>query len=214
MLPLDSNFHLSDYDPSMVASFKENGHLCCVLIPTQSLAEKIDKAKESGTMLEHGLIWKTLTKVLHVFLSGQISPVRSIPSTDIRYLPNGWITINPTDNEESGMVTAMEAQIDKPVYEAPEVLGRQNPDSKAHSWNLGCLLYEMLALEPAFYDRSGVNPFSVFMDIMQGNFPAVPASASQSLTDLVNRCLVSDSANRLSLQEIEDVIIQHNSTNL
>lgn len=112
------------------------------------------------------------------------------------------------------MVTAMEAQVDKPVYEAPEVLGRQNPDSKAHSWNLGCLLYEMLALEPAFYDRSGVNPFSVFMDIMQGNLPAIPASASQSMTDLVNRCLVSDSANRLSLQEIEDAIIQHNSTNL
>lgn len=211
-MPSESNITLSDYDPSMVASFKENGYLCCVLIPTQSLAEKIDKAKETGTTLEQGLIWQTLTKVLHVFLSGQISPVTSIPSTDIRYLPNGWITINSPNNEETGMVTAMEAQIDKPVYEAPEVLGRQNPDSKAHSWNLGCLLYEMLALEPAFYDRSGVNPFSVFMDIMQGNLPAVPATASKSLTDIVNHCLVSNSANRISLREIEDAIIQHNST--
>lgn len=209
----DTDFTLSDYDPSMVATFEEDGHLCCILLPTQSLAERIDKAKETGSNLEHSIIWQTITRILHIFQSGQISPVTSVTSASVMYHTNGHITVT-THAGDSGSVTAMEAQVDKPVYEAPEVLGRQDPDSKAHSWNLGCLLYEMLALEPAFYDRSGVNPFSVFMDIMQGNLPPVPPNASESLTDLVNHCLVSDPSNRFSLQDITESILLHNSKNL
>lgn len=112
------------------------------------------------------------------------------------------------------MVIVMEVQIDKLVYEVSEVLGRQNLDFKVYFWNLGCLFYEMFVLELAFYDRSGVNSFFVFMDIMQGNFLVVLVFVSQLLIDLVNRCFVSDFVNRLSLQEIEDVIIQYNFINL
>lgn len=213
MVFLDASVSLSDYNPSLIASFAEDDHLCCVFIPTQSLAEKIDKANETGCTLDHSIIWQTLSSIMNAFQSKNISPIARISSTSIQFHTSGHITVNCT-HDKSEQITTFEAKINMPVYEAPEVIGRQKPDTKAHSWNIGCLLYEMLALEPAFYDRSGTNPFSVFMDIMQGNMPSVPSSANNSLTDLVSHCLVSSPADRYSLQDITDAIILHNAKTL
>jgi hypothetical protein len=209
----DASINLSDYNPSLIATFAEDNHLCCVFLPTQTLAQRIDKAKDTEISLDHSIIWQTLSSIIKVLKSNKISPISRISSTGIQFHKTGQITVLCT-NEDGEQTIAFEAQRNMPVYEAPEVIRRQKPDEKAHSWNIGCLLYEMLALEPAFYDRSGENPFSVYMDIMQGNMPPVPDSGSESLTDLVSHCLIISPSDRYSLQDITNSIILHNAKSL
>ncbi|XP_062570512.1 serine/threonine-protein kinase Nek6-like [Saccostrea cucullata] len=205
VLPKDTVLHF----PGVIDLFKEGDFMCCIQLPFQSLAEKINQAKESGSTLDHTTIWKTLNCLIHYFSHSHISPINRISSLQIKYFKNGQISLDmlPANNTET--VTVMEGQMNAPIYEAPEVLSRQDPDEKAYSWNVGCLVYEMLALEPAFYDRTGENPFSAYMDIMQGNVPQIPTTASESLTNLVNHCLLTNPADRYSLQDINQVVGQH-----
>ncbi|XP_061197882.1 serine/threonine-protein kinase Nek6-like [Saccostrea echinata] len=195
--------------PDLIGLFEEGDFFCCILLPSESLAEKIDKAKESGTTLDHRTIWHTLKCIIDTLNYCHITPISKISSHNIRYHKNGQISIDLPPDDETETVTVMEARMNAPVYEAPEVLSRQTPDDKAHSWNIGCLVYEMLALEPAFYDRSGMNPFSAYMDIMQGNIPQIPTTASESLTNLVKHCLFTNPADRYSLQDIKQVVLQY-----
>ena len=95
------------------------------------------------------------------------------------------------------------------VYEAPEVLNMANPNSTAFTWSIGCILHECLALEPAFYDPEGSNPFSVYMKIMENDLPPEPTSGSDTLKAVIRMCLMQDPDARISLQTLNHVIKDH-----
>ncbi len=44
-----------------------------------------------------------------------------------------------------------QTQIGTPLYMSPEIYKRERYDSKADVWALGCILYELMTLKPAFY---------------------------------------------------------------
>lgn len=95
------------------------------------------------------------------------------------------------------------------VYEAPEVLSNNNPDFRAFVWSIACIVYEVLAREPAFYDPTGTNPFSVYMDITNAVIPTVPTNGSSELQALVRQGLVHDRDKRWSFEEMKKVIESH-----
>lgn len=114
---------------------------------------------------------------------------------------NGIITIDidpPTCNKTPQNLG------ESPVYSSPEVLLQQDPDSRALSWVIGCILYEMLAMEPAYYVRSGTTGlFEVIHNIIQGEQPP-SLGCDEKFNELITYCL-SQRDCRISLEDITKI---------
>ena len=201
-------------DPSFIIHFEEDEIVCCIYEPTESLADHIAARKAEGAEFQENFVWTTMAGVIKEFLSGKFDTVMKISTEVIRFHSNGTVFIDPPTNvDQTGHMTEVGGGIEAAVYEAPEVLGRQDPGAKAFSWTVGCVVYEMLALEPAFYDRTGgMNPFSVFMDIMQGNLPPDPTHGSAELIALMGCCFKTDPNKRPSLEYLLDIAEQNIQT--
>ncbi|KAM8953736.1 uncharacterized protein RCH25_044487 [Pelodytes ibericus] len=73
-----------------------------------------------------------------------------------------------------------------PYYLSPELCQDIPYSSKSDIWALGCLLYEICALKPAF---DAGNLVSLFYKIVKGEYTPLPDSYSSDLHDLVRRIL-------------------------
>ncbi|XP_072361514.1 NIMA-related kinase 12 [Scyliorhinus torazame] len=73
-----------------------------------------------------------------------------------------------------------------PCYLSPELCQDIPYSSKSDIWALGCLLFELCALEPAFHAR---NLLSLFYKIVKGEYACVPKSYSENLQNLIKRIL-------------------------
>ncbi|KAM4696457.1 uncharacterized protein WCC33_015214 [Rhinophrynus dorsalis] len=73
-----------------------------------------------------------------------------------------------------------------PYYLSPELCQDIPYSSKSDIWALGCLLYEMCALRPAF---DATNLISLFFKIVKGEYPPLPECYSTDLHNLVNTIL-------------------------
>lgn len=72
-------------------------------------------------------------------------------------------------------------------------------DYKSDIWSLGCVLYEMAALEPPF---KGVNMQGLFNKIMKGNYSPIPSLYSVDLQAMIKSCLQITPSNRPSCDKI------------
>lgn len=70
-----------------------------------------------------------------------------------------------------------------PMYMAPEIITEDGYDQKTDIWALGCVLYEMIQLFPAFY---GKNVHSLLRNIKKGRFiEDFPKGYSEELLGLL-----------------------------
>lgn len=80
-----------------------------------------------------------------------------------------------------------------PYYMSPELLKEQSYDEKSDLWSLGCLLYELCALEPPF---TAPNRKVLEARIKLGTFKRIPAHYSTGLHDSIALLLQSQPAKR------------------
>lgn len=91
------------------------------------------------------------------------------------------------------------------IYVAPERIRGQGHSEKQGVWALGCILYEMVKLEPAFCPRSGGNIFDVLNEIVHGTPPPKldqTDAYSQSLANLITSCLMPEARLRPALDAL------------
>uniref|UniRef100_H3AXS0 non-specific serine/threonine protein kinase n=1 Tax=Latimeria chalumnae TaxID=7897 RepID=H3AXS0_LATCH len=86
-----------------------------------------------------------------------------------------------------------------PHYMSPEVFTCSGYNSKSDIWSLGCVLYEICALDLAFDARSWVK---LLMKIVHGPSPSLPESFSEELNHILHRMLNKDPMVRPSAAEI------------
>ncbi|KAK3535789.1 hypothetical protein QTP70_021103 [Hemibagrus guttatus] len=107
-----------------------------------------------------------------------------------------------------------------PSYLSPELCQDVPYSTKSDIWALGCLLYELCALKPAFIAK---NLLSLFYKIIKGEYSQVPASYSDSLHTLIEKmlCLIPENRPGAScvlamsyVQEQLELFIQHQETEL
>ncbi|CAH1782436.1 unnamed protein product [Owenia fusiformis] len=85
-------------------------------------------------------------------------------------------------------------------YEAPEVLMQQPQTEQSRMWSIGCILYEIAALEPAYYDREKTgNAMAPMMEITQGTLPPELERYSDDLKNLIKQCLIVNPETRPTL---------------
>nr|XP_039259742.1 serine/threonine-protein kinase Nek2-like isoform X2 [Styela clava] len=80
-----------------------------------------------------------------------------------------------------------------PCYLSPELCQDIPYNSKSDVWALGCLLFEMAALKPAF---DAANLVSLFYKIVKGDFTSLPKHSSQDMHELIALILQKDPENR------------------
>ena len=71
-----------------------------------------------------------------------------------------------------------------PYYMSPEVLKHEGYNTKSDIWSIGCLLYEMCALQHAF---EGQGLMGVMYKIVEGEVPELPRSYSRELNHILKK---------------------------
>ncbi|XP_052818937.1 serine/threonine-protein kinase Nek11-like isoform X2 [Mya arenaria] len=86
-----------------------------------------------------------------------------------------------------------------PYYMSPEVLKHEGYNSKSDVWSIGCILYEMCALDHAF---DGKSLMAVMYKIVEGEPPDLPAKYSKELSRILKLMLNKDPEKRPSATEL------------
>ncbi|XP_072520191.1 NIMA-related kinase 12 [Salminus brasiliensis] len=86
-----------------------------------------------------------------------------------------------------------------PCYLSPELCQDIPYSTKSDIWALGCLLYELCALRPAFWAKNLLN---LFYKIIKGEYSPVPGQYSDDLHSLIEKMLCLVPENRPSASSI------------
>ena len=109
----------------------------------------------------------------------------------------GDFGISRTLSHENDFATT---RIGTPQYLSPEVCRMKKYDYKTDIWGLGCVLYEMCALVPAF---SGEQDWiSLFQSIIRGAYRPLPQRYSSSLEELIKVMLRPDPSRRPTADQV------------
>ncbi|CAG8568737.1 11788_t:CDS:2 [Cetraspora pellucida] len=86
-----------------------------------------------------------------------------------------------------------------PYYMSPELITESHYDTKSDIWSLGCLLYELCALQPPFQAKS--QP-SLAIKISAGMIPPLPSRYSEELNNIIRATLMVDPNKRPTTMEL------------
>ncbi|XP_028922809.1 serine/threonine-protein kinase Nek6-like isoform X3 [Ornithorhynchus anatinus] len=107
----------------------------------------------------------------------------------------------------SGTLDMASTFVGTPMYLSPELCQDVPYSTKSDIWALGCLLFEMCALKPAF---SATNLVSLFYKIVRGQREAVPGCYSATLGSLLSSILHKSPEGRPSASQLlNDCFVQH-----
>ncbi|ESU36847.1 Kinase, NEK [Giardia duodenalis] len=98
-----------------------------------------------------------------------------------------------------GELSQAKTNVGTPLYMAIEVLQKQSYTEKADIWSLGCVIYELCALQPPFVAS---NMDSLKAKVKQGARPAIPAHYSSDLSAVIDSMLNSNFNSRPSAAEL------------
>lgn len=98
-----------------------------------------------------------------------------------------------------GAAGLLYTQTGTPYYASPEVWKDQPYDSKSDVWSLGCVLYEITALQPPFraQDMDGL-----FKKVLKGLYPKIPSLYSEEVNKMLKRLITVNPNHRPSVNQV------------
>jgi len=90
-------------------------------------------------------------------------------------------------------------QTGTPYYASPEVWQEKPYDNKSDMWGLGCIIYEMCALNPPFRAKSMKG---LYNSVLSGSYPKLPSHYSDELNQMIKLLLQVNPARRPSCEKL------------
>jgi len=148
--------HKCKYLLSVKDIFLSNGYICLVTDYARKgdLSYYIKRRRSAGRPLEEGLIWDILLQMLiglqylhhHNVIHRDIKSLNIFLTNDKKVLMGDFGISKILKSSGIGTGT----QIGTPLYSSPEMVKNRRYDNKIDIWALGCVLWEMMSMYPAF----------------------------------------------------------------
>ncbi len=161
------------------------------------LMRVIGQHLKSRSRIKESEIWKALVEITRGLKSLHDQKIlhRDLKAANIFISSDGKYKLGDLNVSKVLKRGMAYTQTGTPYYASPEVWQDQPYDMKSDIWSLGCVIYEMAALEPPF---KATDLQSLYKKVKAGVFRPIPSCYSSDLSEMVNSLLKLRPKDRLS----------------
>lgn len=124
---------------------------------------------------------------------------RDIKCANLFLTKEGIVKLGDLNVSKVAKKGMLHTQTGTPYYASPEVWKDKPYDNRSDIWSLGCVLYEMLTLNPPF---RAPNMTGLYHKVLRGLYEPIPSMYSKDLQFMVRNCLQVSPVARPSCNKI------------
>ncbi|XP_014287208.1 serine/threonine-protein kinase Nek7 [Halyomorpha halys] len=196
-----------------ISSFVEGEELNIVLelADAGDLGRMIRHFRRQRRLIPEPTIWKYFVQVAsgihHMHLKRIMH--RDIKPANVFVSRGGVVKLGDLGLSRyfSARTLAARSLVGTPYYMSPERLHELPYTFTSDIWSLGCLIYEMAALQSPFYEHR-LNLYSLTKKIERGDYPPLPSPIfSEKMRRLIDECLQPNQEDRPDISHVYNVAL-------